>query len=285
MRTSTLPRAAAAVASGLTTLALIAGPMPDELWRAGAPVDVGESGADGAPPVTDPGPAAAPALARCDWTRQPLPDSEIQLPDPDDYLIPMEDGAFLLPDDEVEVNGHLISLPLLEDLMWIAADRGISVEEAIFRYGWQQQFGQITEQLRAAHPDEVADARIVDDGCAARIAFRSAVPELAGRLVQSLPVPVELIGDRGYHEEELVSVLHEVYPRIYEHPKVANAAGGPDSATGVVTIYAQPAGETRRADRVALCRELQPPAPANPAITIRLVLVDDINTHRRMFAC
>jgi hypothetical protein len=226
-----------------------------------------------------------PGLKRCDWTRQPRPDDEIDIPDPEDYLILQDDGSYYLPSVTVEVGGHMLPLAELEDLMWVAADRGISVEEAIFRYSWQGQFSRIVTEVERAYPDMFAGAAIVDDGCGAWIAFKGAVPQRVPDLVQPVPVPVELIGDRGYAEAELVDVLETVYFRIHDHPDVINASGGPDSATGVITIYAQPRDSTTLADRVTLCEQLRPPSPANPAITIRVLLTEDLVRGGRTHAC
>jgi hypothetical protein len=79
---------------------------------------------------------AAPAPGAdgdCRWDPPPRPDSALDIPDPDDYLIPMEDGSYFLPDETVGFNGHTLTLAELQDLIMIAGDMGIGVEEAIFR--------------------------------------------------------------------------------------------------------------------------------------------------------
>lgn len=279
--------------SVVSALALSGAQMADQNWRGGG-ADGGSISAgrdDSAGPYGPAGsilsdPAPYPDTVQCDWPRQPLPDDEIEIPNPDDYLIPDGDGAYLLPYVMVDVNGYELPLAELEDLKWIAESRGISVEEAIFRFGWQERFAQIADELQSAYPDELAGMAIVNDGCGARIGFKRAVPQLAVELSRSLPVPVELVGNRGYSEAELVEALHVAYTPLSRHPEVASASGGPDSMTGVITIEVQPRGDTTPADRDALCAALQPPPSSNPAIEIRLILVEDFSLpHSRIHLC
>jgi pimeloyl-ACP methyl ester carboxylesterase len=190
----------------------------------------------------------------------------------------MKDGSYFLPDETVAFNGHTLTLAELQDLIMIAGDMGIGVEEAIFRYGWQTQFSEVAAELAARYPDSYAGAAIVDDGCGAWIAFNGPVPPQATGLVDSLPVPVRLIGERGFAEAELVEVLEEAYFEIYGHPGIANATGGSDIDTGVITIEAQPDPSIPSGDWSALCARLRPPQPANPAITIELILVEDLES-------
>lgn len=87
----------------------------------------------------------------------------------------------------VEFNGHRLPIAELQDLMWIAADDGIPLEEAIFRYGWQNQFAHAATELEENHPYEFAGAGIVNNGCGAWIAFSGAVPAEAFDLTASIP--------------------------------------------------------------------------------------------------
>jgi hypothetical protein len=261
--------------------ALLVGSVPTAggLWRAadasGGQLDesgLDESGLD-EPTGLDDRSVAHPAVGDCDWDSPPRPDSALDIPDPDAYI---EDGH--LPDVTVEFNGHHLPLAELVDIMSVAEDMGISVEEGIFRFGWQNQFAAIATELEETYPDRFAGAAIVNSGCGAWIAFTGLVPDLALELAGKLPVPVELIGDRGFAEHELVDALHEAYIPTVQHPSVISASGSPDSESGVITIYAQPRSSTDPAERDELCARLQPPPPTNPAITIQLILVEDLDS-------
>jgi hypothetical protein len=107
------------------------------------------------------------------------------------------------------------------------------------------------------------------------------VPDLAVELAATLPVRVELVGDTGFSQAELVDTLQEVYDPIVTHPEIANASGGPDPETGIIQIHAQPRGPTTPTERAALCARLQPPPPDNPSITVQLTLVEDLDAGPR----
>jgi hypothetical protein len=137
--------------------------------------------------------AEQPTVAECDWDPPPRPDSELDIPNPDDFLA----GGFL-SSETVEFNGHRLPVAELVDLLRIAEDSGISVEEAIFRYGWQNQFAIAATELEETYPEKFAGAGVIDDGCRAWIAFSGTVPDPANELAEAVPVPVDLIGDRGF---------------------------------------------------------------------------------------
>jgi hypothetical protein len=258
---------------------LLAGSVPgvDGVWRGGDESGAlqDQSGLDEPAPL-DGSSGEQPAVVECDWEQPPRPDSALDIPDPDDYL-----QGGVLADEIVEFNGHRLPIAELVDLMWIADDMGISVEEAIFRYGWQTQFSEVATRLESTYPDQFAGAAIVDNGCRARIAFRGPVPDLAVELAATLPVRVELVGDTGFSQAELVDTLQEVYGPIVTHPEIANASGGPDPETGIIQIHAQPRGPTTPTERAALCARLQPPPPDNPSITVQLTLVEDLDAGPR----
>ena len=190
--------------------------------------------------------AAQPTVAECDWDRPPRPDS---------------------------------------DLLRMAEESGISLEEAIFRYGWQNQLAIATTELEETYPDQFAGAGVIDDGCRAWIAFRGSVPDPARELAEAAPVPVDLIGDRGFSAGELGDTLREAYDKLVQHPEVAIASGGTDIEAGVITIHAQPRNSTSPGERDVMCRALRPSPPANPAITIELVLVEYFGPGTRTHTC
>ena len=66
----------------------------------------------------------------------------------------------------------------LEDLQFIADQEGISLETAIERYGWHDNFSLAVEQIREASPAAFSGAEIVDDSNA-WIAFDGKAPQEA----------------------------------------------------------------------------------------------------------
>lgn len=148
--------------------------------------------------------------------------------------------------------------------------------DAIDRYAWQEEFAEVTNRLAQTFPDEYAGARIVGDGLSTWIGFRAEVPALAADLVDSLPKPVELVRGRGFTQDELIAALEQSYYKVYRWPDIANAAGTVDIETGVITIEAEPSTELGFVQREQLRAALtQAPGP-NPAITLRLIVVDEL---------
>ena len=66
----------------------------------------------------------------------------------------------------------------LEDMQFIADQKGISLQEAIDRYAWQDNFSMAVSRIREATPKTFAGAEIVD-GANAWIAFTGDPPKEA----------------------------------------------------------------------------------------------------------
>jgi hypothetical protein len=165
----------------------------------------------------------------------------------------------------------------LEDIAAIAEQDGLSLDEAIARYGWQGCFGEVTSYLSEVYSDQYAGAAIVEDGRRAWIAFKGDIPEEAHGLVEAIPVTVELIGSRGFSETELNETLQSVYFNISNHKDVVAANGSYDQETGVITIHAEPIATLTDPDQRERLREtLQPDQPVNIAITIEVIVVDQL---------
>jgi hypothetical protein len=239
-----------------TTGGLLAGSVyrDDGVWRGSAEsgVMLDQAGLNESA-LGDGGIAERPIVAECDWDPPPRSDSELDIPNPDDFLA----GGFL-SSETVEFNGHRLPVAELVDLLRIAEDSGISLEEAIFRYGWQNQFAIAATELEETYPEQFAGAGVIDDGCRAWIAFSGSVPDSASELAEAVPVPVDLIGDRGFSAGELGDTLVEAYYSLVQHPEVANASGGTDIEAGVITIHAQPRSSTGPEERDVLCGALRP---------------------------
>ena len=165
----------------------------------------------------------------------------------------------------------------LEDIAFIAEQDGIPLDEAVARHGWQGCFGAVTSYLDEVYSDEYAGAAIVDDGHGAWIAFKGDVPEEAAELVEAIPVTVEFIGGKGFSEAELNEALQAVHYDVSSHEDVVAVSGSYDIETGVITINAQPLESlTDPAQRERLRQMLRPNQPANTAITVDVVIVDEL---------
>lgn len=90
-------------------------------------------------------------------------------------------------------------------------------------------------------------------------------------------MPVDLVGGRDFSEIALNETLQSVYADISSHGEVAAANGSYDIETGVITIHAHPLQTLiDPGDREQLRERLLPDQPANTAITIDVVVVDEL---------
>ena len=90
----------------------------------------------------------------------------------------------------------------LEDLQFIADQRGISLQEAIDRYGWHDNFSLAASRIREAYPETFAGAEIVD-GANAWIAFTGRPPREALDIIDIFAGSHSGVYGRSSHRQEL----------------------------------------------------------------------------------
>ncbi|MEU6714199.1 S1 family peptidase [Nonomuraea sp. NPDC046802] len=159
-----------------------------------------------------------------------------------------------------------------EDLALIAEQRGITLEEAQARFGWQEQFVEIANRVEDAHPDQYTAAS-VNDG-SPWIAFKGEVPSGVAELTASLPVAVTLTPGKGYSRTELKAALEDNHYRIMGREDIADATSYYDVQSGNVTIEALPSAKP--ADPAAFAAQLQAVQPRNTAITVTVKIVSEL---------
>ncbi|MGW7485229.1 S1 family peptidase [Nonomuraea muscovyensis] len=165
----------------------------------------------------------------------------------------------------------------LEDLRQLATEEGITLDEAVARYGWQDDFVAVANRLRDAHPDTYAGAVVAEDGTSGWIAFKGEAPATAAELTAAVPVPVKVVADRGYSEEELRQTLRTTHFGMLEQPGVANSAGEYDIETGVVTVEVEPAEPlTDPEAKERFLARLQPVRAANAAVKVEVKVADKV---------
>ena len=103
----------------------------------------------------------------------------------------------------------------LEDLQFIADQEGISLQEAIDRYGWHDNFSLAASRIREAAPDTFAGAEIVD-GTNAWIAFTGHPPKEALDIIDIFTgshsgVAVEVRTDRSITQAEISDAVPAVH--------------------------------------------------------------------------
>ena len=126
----------------------------------------------------------------------------------------------------------------LSDLQAIAARKGISLQEAIDRYGWHGNFALAVSRIRATAPGTYAGAEIVD-GAHAWIGFTGHPPKAALDILElfrssHIGVSVEVRTDLGFSEAELEEAIPAVHYAVLKASGVLDASTSFDSATGQI---------------------------------------------------
>ena len=120
----------------------------------------------------------------------------------------------------------------------VASQSGISLQEAIDRYAWNDNFAFAVSEIREASPEAFARAEIVD-GDHAWVGFAGDVPQAALDIIDTFRsshsgVRVEVRTDLGFTEVELQSAIQAVHSAVFEAPEVRDAATSFDFATGQI---------------------------------------------------
>jgi hypothetical protein len=118
------------------------------------------------------------------------------------------DGAvFDLPDVAAPQIGDPPNAAELEDLQTLADQRGVSLQEVVDRYGWNDNFALAVGEIRRVASAAFTGAEIVD-ATHAWVAFSGAVPSQARQIVDEFTthfprVSIEVRTGSGFTEVEL----------------------------------------------------------------------------------
>ena len=126
----------------------------------------------------------------------------------------------------------------LEDLQAVANQFGISLQAAIDRYAWNDNFGLAVAKIREASPAAFTGAEIVD-ASNAWVAFKSRAPQAALDIIGTFEnshssVSVEVRTDKGFTEVELERAIEAAHFAVYDATEVRDASTTFDYATGEI---------------------------------------------------
>lgn len=166
--------------------------------------------------------------------------------------LPQANAADPLPEAPAPRVGDGISDAELADLTSIAADRGMSVDEAIASFGWQNNYSLAMDQIRDVAPEAFAAAEIVDAGHA-WVSFVGAVPAAAAAPIAEFraafpTVAVEVRSGAVVSEIDLDVAMAAAHFAVFEDADVRDATTvfDPDTATLVTRVVTDsPTGEAR----------------------------------------
>ncbi|MGH8937232.1 MAG: hypothetical protein ACRDXD_13395 [Acidimicrobiia bacterium] len=127
----------------------------------------------------------------------------------------------------------------LQDLETLASQSGISLQAAIDRYAWNDNFAFAIARIRETVPGAFAGAQIVDAENA-WVAFAGTAPESARGMIDTFRshhsgVSVDLRTNLGFAEVELQRAIEEVHFAVLAAPDVRNASTSFEFETGQIT--------------------------------------------------
>ena len=127
----------------------------------------------------------------------------------------------------------------LEDIRFIAGEEGWSLEEALYRIAWQEEFSIFAQELRETYPDEFASAEILGDEGPRNVllAFRGPVPDDVRNDPRLEHLDVEFREMAGFSETELVDQVMDVHYTMLDLGFV-QIVSGPETDTGEVRVDA-----------------------------------------------
>ena len=134
----------------------------------------------------------------------------------------------------------------LEDLQTIADEVGITLQEAVTRYGWNDDFARMVSEIRVSSPGEVATAKITGDDSAS-VSFSGETPDPAQTLVDTFEtnfpaVTVTTETNMGYTEEEIQAATMAAQYSVYRTNGVLDVGSSFDHETMQIDIIAQTGG-------------------------------------------
>lgn len=180
-------------------------------------------------------------------------------------------------DDKVEPEVRIDDLWLSEltDLKLIAKTKGITLEEAIERVGWQPRINAIGTELTKLYPEEISGLAITEEGRGARIGFKGSIPSQAVALAKTLPVSVQLVGDKGFSETDLKRALDAAHQEIRGRAQARYISGKFNIETGEISFTVVPRNMPTDAQGLQqFVSELQPTQPVNDRIKIKVTVTE-----------
>jgi len=170
------------------------------------------------------------------------------------------------PDEDIKVNAtvaalieaYAINSYELMDLQMVAAQNDLSLEQAIARFAWNDEFAALVADVREQFPDDFAGAAINEDGNP-WIAFNADVPAAARALINTPAVPldsvdIDLRTGTGFTELVLQEEIETLHFALLEQPGIVDLITSFDDETLTFEVVASVDGALRRT-RTALAAQ------------------------------
>ena len=125
----------------------------------------------------------------------------------------------------------------LEDIRFIADEEGWSLEEALYRIGWQEAFSLFVDELRKTYPEDFSAGGISRDEGPRNVflTFRGPIPEDVGSDPRLDHLDVEFRETTGFSEAELSAQVIDVHHTMLDLG-FTEVGTGPETETGEVRV-------------------------------------------------
>ena len=143
-----------------------------------------------------------------------------------------------LPDVAPPAIGDAPSDAELEDIQAMASRAGMSLQDAIDRYAWNDNFALAVSKIREAVPGDFTGAEVVDAGNA-WVAFAGDAPQAALDIIDIFTsshsgVAAEVRTGEGFTETELQKAIEAAHFAVHKASEVSDAITTFDFATGQI---------------------------------------------------
>ena len=126
------------------------------------------------------------------------------------------------------------------DLRAVALREGISYEEAVWRFGWQDDLGRVLARISQDYPNDYTSSAFRDDRSAV-VRFLGGVPRKAQALLdefsEAYDVKIVVETGSGYNQKALEEAVPRVHYALFCAEGVDNARTAPDE--GVIRLTVQ----------------------------------------------
>ena len=134
----------------------------------------------------------------------------------------------------------------LDDMATIAGETGMTMQEAVNRYGWHNDFAQMVSEIRTVSPGALAMAEITGDASGS-VYFAGETPGSARALVDAFEddfptVTVATHANMGFTEQEVEAATVGAHYAVFRTAGVLDAASSFDHEGMRIDIIAQTGG-------------------------------------------
>ena len=125
------------------------------------------------------------------------------------------------------------------DLRAVAQQKGISYDEAVWRFGWQDDLGRVLARISRDYPDDYTSSALRDDRSAV-VRFLGGVPPevqtLLDEFSEAYEVKIVVETGSGYNERDLSEAISRVHYALFCAEGVENASTGADKGVIKSTV-------------------------------------------------